>query len=236
MMADADTKVRDREARDATGKVTLDEIVRRLEEEIVLGVLRPRERLLEEDLARHFDAKRHVVRAALAELETMGIVVRQPNRGAAVRDFTAEEVEQIYDVRDLLERHAASIMPLPASPELLAELRAVHARHSKAVEAHDPRTVFRANLEFHRVLFAACNNPYLAEQISQLALRAHAIRFHAITEPKLLERARKEHGLMIKYLESGDREKLVELVGAHIKPSKEAYLRLASTQWARHGR
>lgn len=235
-MADADTKVRDGEAAEAGGKVTLEDIVMRLEEEIVLGVLRPRERLLEEDLAKYFDAKRHVIRAALAELETMGIVVRQPNRGAAVRDFTAEEVEQIYSVRDVLERHAASIMPLPAPSELLTKLRAIQARHSKAVEAQDLRAVFRANLEFHRVLFAACNNPYLAEQISQLASRAHAIRFHAITDPKLLDRARKEHGLMIKYLESGDREKLVELVGAHIRPSKDAYLRLARTQWTRLGR
>ena len=38
---------------------------------------------------------------------------------------------------------------------------------------------------------------------------------------------------MIEYMENGDREKLVDLVGRYIQPSKEAYLRLASTQWAR---
>jgi DNA-binding GntR family transcriptional regulator len=211
----------------------LERIVRSLEEEIVLGRLRPRERLLEEELAKHFDAKRHVVRAALAELETMGIVVRQPNKGAAVRDFTPQEVGQIYDVRQLLEGHAAEIIPLPAPADLLDRLRAIHARHSKAVDEHEPRTVFRANLEFHRVLFGACGNPYLAEQINQLASRAHAIRFHAITDERLVNRAREEHGLMIDYLEKGDREKLVEIVAAHIRPSKEAYLRLAATQWAR---
>src|SRR5690606_10746603 len=128
----------------------METVVRRLEEEIVLGRLRPRERLLEEDLAREFDTKRHVVRAALAELEGMGIVVRQPNRGAMVRDFAAEEVEQIYNVREVLERYAAQIIPLPADPELLARLREIHARHGRAVDAGEPRTVFRANLEFHR--------------------------------------------------------------------------------------
>lgn len=231
----AATNVKEREAAEdrPVSKASLDQIVRSLEEEIVLGRLRPRERLLEEELAKHFDAKRHVIRAALAELESMGIVIRQPNRGAAVRDFTAEEVEQIYDVRYLLERHAAQIIPLPADPALVAKLNEVQARHGKAVDEQDLRAVFRANLEFHRVLFAACGNPYLAEQIHALASRAHAIRFHAITDDALLSRARREHGEMIALLESGDRDKLVELVGEHIKPSKEAYLKLASTRWLR---
>ncbi len=210
----------------------METVVRRLEEEIVLGRLRPRERLLEENLAREFDTKRHVVRAALAELESMGIVVRQPNRGAAVRDFSADDVEQIYNVREVLERYAAQIMPLPADPAVLARLRELHARHGQAVDAGDPRTVFRANLEFHRVFFGACGNPYLAEQIDQLASRAHAIRFLVITDDVLLDRARREHGQMIAFLETGERDKLVELVGEHIKPSKDAYLKLA-LRWAR---
>lgn len=214
------------------GTAPLEQIVRRLEEEIVLGRLRPRERLVEEELVKRFDAKRHVVRGALVELETLGIVVRQPNRGAAVRDFTAEEVEQIYDVRLVLERHAAQIIPLPADPALLARLKEIQARHGKAVDGGDLRTVFRANLAFHRTLFGACGNPYLVEQINQLAARAHAIRFHAITDDALLDRARLEHGRMIDYLERGERGELVELVGEHIKPSKQAYLKFASTRWA----
>jgi DNA-binding GntR family transcriptional regulator len=210
----------------------METVIRRLEEEIVLGRRRPRERLLEEDLAREFNTKRHVVRAALAELETMGIVVRQPNRGAAVRDFSADEVEQIYSVREVLERYAAQITPIPADPALLTKLRDIHARHTRAVDAGDPRTVFRANLEFHRVFFGACGNPYLAEQIDQLASRAHAIRFLAITDDALLDRSRREHGQMIDYLEAGDRERLIDLVGEHIRPSKDAYLKLA-LRWAR---
>lgn len=205
---------------------TLETIVARLEEEIVLGRLRPRQRLLEEKLAAYFSAKRHVVRAALAELETMGIIVRQPNRGATVRDFSADEVEQIYDVRELLERHAAEIMPLPVDAGVMAKLKEQHKLHSEAVDKQDLRTVFRANLQFHKTLFAACGNPYLADQISELASCAHAIRFHAITDPILLTRARREHGEMIDAMEQDDRGRFVTLVCSHLKPSKEAYLRI----------
>ena len=84
----------------------LTDIVQRLEEEIALGLLRPRERLVEDDLLARFNVKRHVVRQVLAELEMMGMVTRRPNRGAVVRDFTTLEVEHIYFVRELLERAA----------------------------------------------------------------------------------------------------------------------------------
>lgn len=205
---------------------TVQMIVANLEEEIVLGRLRPRQRLVEEELTEYFNAKRHVVRAALVELEAIGIVVRQANRGAAVRDFSAEEVEQIYDVRALLERYAAEIMPLPPETAVMDEIREQHRLHSEAVANNDLRNVFRANLQFHKVLFGACGNPYLAAQISELASRAHAIRFHAISDPVLLERARREHGEMIEAIERQDRDRIVFLVAEHIKPSKDAYLRL----------
>jgi DNA-binding GntR family transcriptional regulator len=214
---------------DGSSSTSLELIVQRLEEEIVLGRLRPRERLVEEDLVKYFGTKRHVIRAALLELQAMGIVARQPNRGATVRDFTAEEVEQIYDVRQLLEGAAARTMPLPPASDVIAALKEIHARHSKAVEEHDLRTIFRANLDFHRVLFAACGNPYLAEQIDQLAARAHAIRFHTITDPDLVRRARDEHQAMIESLEKGERDRLMELVSRHLRPSKDTYLKLAST-------
>lgn len=217
---------------DEGATATIEHVVRSLEEQIVLGRLRPRERLLEEELAKHFDAKRHVIRAALAELEAMGIIVRQPNRGATVKDFTPQEVEQIYDIRQLLEGHAARIMPLPASAGVIEQLRAAYAKHSDAVDAHQTHLIFRSNLEFHRILFDACGNPFLAKQIDQLASRVHAIRF--ISDHRMVERAkdaREDHSKMIEYMQSGDRPKLMEIVGRHILPSKDAYLQLANIQW-----
>ncbi|WP_198516921.1 GntR family transcriptional regulator [Sinorhizobium meliloti] len=228
--------VRDNEQTTDEGALAaVDRVVRSLEEQIVLGRLRPRERLLEEELAKHFDAKRHVIRAALAELEAIGIIVRQPNRGAAVKDFTPQEVEQIYDIRQLLEGHAAAIMPLPASAEVVEQLKAAYAKHSDAVDARQLHLIFRSNLEFHRILFGACGNPFLAKQIDQLASRVHAIRF--ISDDRMVERAkdaRQDHAKMIEYVQNGDRQSLVDIVARHIQPSKDAYLRLASVHWSEH--
>jgi len=134
------------------------EVVRVLEEDIIFGRLRPRERLIEEALMERLGA-RHVIRQALAELERLGIVARERNKGSAVRGFAPAEVEAIYDARALLQRHAAERIPLPAPPDLMAELTALHDKHAAAVEAGDLRAVYRLSNLFHDRPFAACGNP-----------------------------------------------------------------------------
>ena len=202
------------------------EVVRALEEEIALGQIGPRERLVEEELAQRFEIKRHVARQALVELEAMGIVVRQPNRGAAVRDYSSAEVEQLYVVRTLVETCAAGLVSLPAPPALVRQLTAIHERHCAAVKKGDLRRVFRENLLFHKTFFAACANASLVEVIENLAMKAHAIRSYSIGNPDLLALVCREHAMMINLLKGTSRKRLVALVGQHIQPAKNSYLQL----------
>jgi DNA-binding GntR family transcriptional regulator len=213
-------------AKNSESQFGLAEVVRTLEEEIALGKIGPRERLIEEELTQRFDIKRHVARQALAELETMGIVVRQPNKGAAVRDYSSADVEQLYVVRTLVETCAAGLITLPAPPALVRELTAIHARHRAAVKKGDLRRVFRENLLFHKTFFAACGNASLVEVIEHLAMKAHAIRSYSIGNPDLLVLVCSEHAMMIRLLKGSDRKPLVALVGQHIQPAKNAYLQI----------
>lgn len=203
------------------------DIVDVLEEEIALGQLAPRERLIEEEIAERFGVKRHVVRQALVDLESMGIIIRQPNRGAAVRDYGVDEIEQLYLVRALIERRAAELIPLPADKAAIGNLQKIQDLHAAAVKKGDLRTVFRKNLLFHRTFFAMCGNVPLVEVIEQMALKTHAIRSYSIGDPVLLKIVREQHQKMIDLLSTQDRKSLVEVVVQHLQPAKEAYLRLA---------
>jgi DNA-binding GntR family transcriptional regulator len=211
---------------DATNSV--DDIVATIEEDIVLGRLHPRERLVEESMMERFDCKRHVVRQALFQLESIGLAERIKNRGAFVRSYPPEEVEDIYAMREILELAAVSRLPLPAPAEWLAELEAVHQKHSEAVNAHDLRQVFHMNIAFHRTLFQACGNTYLYATINEFAQKAHGIRFIAITDREALAQARHEHQLMIDAIRAEDRERLAALCREHLLPSKNRYLELYS--------
>jgi DNA-binding GntR family transcriptional regulator len=206
----------------------IDKVARALEEDIALGRLKPRERLVEEELIHRFGVKRHVIRQVLVDLEAMGIIVRQPNKGAAVKDFTSKEVEDLYAVREVLEKKGAELIPLPADPDFIEILAEIHRRHSVAAAAGQLRVVFRENLLFHRTFYAACGNPSLAQAIEQFALKTHAIRSYAIGDSRLLMRVCDEHAAIIEALRSADRRQLTRLVVQHLRPAKDAYLRISS--------
>lgn len=199
-------------------------IANRLEEDIALGRILPRERLIEEELALRFGVNRHVIRQALMDLETFGLVLRQKNKGAMVRELLPEDVVNIYAVRELLEGKAAELITLPPAPDVLAQLKEIQESHDKAAAAGDLANVFRLNLLFHRTFFAACGNPHLADAIQQFALKAHIARSLTVGDPKLLERAVEEHHRILDFLERADRPNLIRVVVEHIIPSRDAYL------------
>ena len=199
-------------------------VVEQLEEDIVFGRLRPRERLVEEDLVDRFGVKRHIIRQGLVELERIGIVVRLRGKGARVCEFTPEEVEQLYAVRELLETQAAKQIPLPAEKELIKELTAIQRAHAKAVDAGDLKTIYRSNIRFHQVLYAACGNPYLSEAINLYAMKANVIRFYVGRDPAMFAGSRDQHAQMIEALREGKRDELIELSIQHLRPSPKAYI------------
>jgi DNA-binding GntR family transcriptional regulator len=199
-------------------------IVRKLEEDIVLGRRHPRERLVEQDLCADFDTHRGDVRLALFELEKMGIVERIPNRGAIVRDLKPREVAEIYDVREELEVMAVRILPLPVPDADLARLEAIQHGHGKAVDAGDLLAVFHSNVQFHRALFGLCGNTSLIGTIEYLAQKVSGIRSYAHAKPEALDDARRDHIAMIKALRNSRRDDLIKLTRRHLRPAVRAYI------------
>src|SRR6478609_386408 len=151
-------------------------LVSQIEEDIVLGYLHPRERLLEDALIERFGAKRHAVREALARLERLGLVERQPNRGAMVRALSPRGVEEIYAVREILELAAAREVLRRARSDDIERIVQAQRCHDVAVDEGDPKTAFRANINFHQTFFWACGNVELAGAINLYGQKAHVVR------------------------------------------------------------
>ena len=208
-------------------------VVQALQHDIVFGRLKPRERLVEEEIGARFGVGRHVVRSVLEELDRQGLVKRRPNRGAVVSDYTTEEVEHLYDMRSLLQREAALRIVLPGSPEFVAELAALNDEFLACSERGDLDPASNANDRFHQTLFAACRNPFLAEAIQQYWVKTAAIHCYAIASPGLARRSRDEHAGMIDAVAQGDRERLVHLCVAHMMPALDAY-KAAHGGWVNH--
>lgn len=196
-----------------------------LEEDIVLGLVVPRVRLVEDELMERFGAKRHVVRDALSQLESVGLVERKRNIGAMVKAFDRDEVVHLYEMRELLETEAMRKIPLPLPADAVEALRSIQAGHDVAILKQDPRSIFRTNHEFHRLLFAQCGNAFLSQSIEDFARRTHAIRFGALMSRERQLQSQKEHHELLAVLAEGARARLIELTVAHLVPPRDHYLK-----------
>ncbi len=222
----ADTTAPERERRKrAADTQPVQDIVHRIEEDIVFRAYHPRERLVEDELMQRFQAKRHIVRQALVELERDGLVLRKPNSGAQVRALTAKEATELYAVREILETNCVKLIALPVDARRLAPIEKIQREHAAAIKSNDVRAVFRANLAFHAAVFQLCANDALIDAIADFARRTHPVRLTTLVTQEYLEQARSQHDEILHALRDGDRARLVTLSARHLKPSREAYLR-----------
>lgn len=199
-------------------------VVTTIENEIIFGVLAPGTRLTEDGLMTRFGVTRHSIRQALFELERTGIVVRERNVGATVRRFGPDEVHEIYQLREFLQRQAALMVPFPAPPGLIGHLHKLNARYRQSQAAGDLRAVHEANDQFHLALFGACGNRYLVQLIRNTMNLSLPIRAKSLADPEAFRVSERQHGMMIGFLGEADRWALAQLCVDHVQPSKQAYL------------
>jgi DNA-binding GntR family transcriptional regulator len=201
-----------------------EEIADALEGDIIFGRLKPGERLREEALLERFGHSRHFIRSAFVRLEKKGILVRTRNVGAAVRAFSIAEVEEIYDVREMVQRQAALRIRLPADRDDVARIAAIQRDYVRCVEAGDLRGIHTCNDRFHLALFALCGNNHLLSLIKQYMDLTYVIRTNTFSDPQALEVSRFQHELMIEHLKGRDSWAFSELCVQHLRPNKEKYI------------
>jgi DNA-binding GntR family transcriptional regulator len=142
-----------------------------LREAILTGSLPPGSRLRAEPLAERLQTSRTPVREALIQLAREGLVDIEPRRGAVVRQFDTADLADLYDVRRLIEPHAArraaTRIGAPDVARLTHLCDRADARGAADDEAVEDQVAL--NEEFHRIIVAAAGSPRL-----EAALRAVA--------------------------------------------------------------
>ncbi|WP_269503192.1 GntR family transcriptional regulator [Burkholderia sp. IMCC1007] len=144
---------------------TADAVAASLREMIINGELQAGERLVERDLAERFGISRIPMREAIQRLEREGLLDIFRNRGAVVRMLDASDVQEIYDMRALLEGDAIYRSVKRLDDETLARAELVHRLLG---ESGVPRRQGELNREFHALLYSCCGNARLLQAIAEL--------------------------------------------------------------------
>jgi DNA-binding GntR family transcriptional regulator len=124
---------------------------------ILDGTYPPEFRFKELSLAREFNVSQAPVREALRELEALGLVTSEHYRGTRVRGVDVDELREAYELRALIEAHAAEIVAARA-PEVCDFLAEQLEEMRLAMEARDDDRLAAAALQFHRRLVEASGN------------------------------------------------------------------------------
>jgi DNA-binding GntR family transcriptional regulator len=156
-----------------------------IKESVLTGSLEPSFRLTEELLANQLGISKSPVREALNRLEAEGFIHIEP-RGASVRNFTAKEIADLYNLRVVLELH--SIAAADVTPEVLGNLANSIERTEKILLRGDRLAHIEEDIRFHRILSEATGNGELCrvfENVQQKTLlcRYKSYMLSATTSP-----------------------------------------------------
>lgn len=153
-------------ARTTTLQSELGKVIQDLRREIYSGIRLPRERLVENDLAKAYSVSRMVVRQALTNLEADGLVSIEPYKGATVAEISLSRIFECYQVLAMLEGFAAM---LSAERMTKADLRVLekNLNRQRTLEIKNVQEWQSVNHQFHRTINLKCGNERLIEMIRQ---------------------------------------------------------------------
>jgi DNA-binding GntR family transcriptional regulator len=193
-----------------------DALVENLRDEIIRGDLVPGEYLRLEEIADRFDVSTMPVREALRDLEAEGMVTIFPHRGAIVTQLSADELQDIYDIRATLEEMATRLAVPFVTEAILTELTSL----IEQIENHlgDVATLVKLNHQFHLTLYAASGRRHLCELIRMLRYRSqHYLHVYtAEVDVGHLPQTPGEHRAILEACKGGDAEQAAALTREHV--------------------
>jgi len=140
----------------------VDLALERIRGDILRGVLRPGERLVEEQLTRRFGISRAPVREALRLLGQQGLVEHLPRRGVRVAELSADDITELFGLRDALERYAVeTALVTTPDPVKLAVLEEATERIERAAREDSALDRADAHREFHVALVDLAGHRHL---------------------------------------------------------------------------
>lgn len=192
-----------------------------IREAIIDGRLEPGRRLKEEELARELGISRTPVREALLMLQAEGLVVATPNRGALVRVHTPDDLDDLYQLRALLEGYAARRAATRISEEGIAQLRASCDRFDAMRPDDDLRGLVRENLLFHSTILDAADSGRLGSMVRRVIELPLVYKSYIWYSPDQTRISAHYHRQIVNALEAGDSERAELIMKEHVFEARD---------------
>ncbi|MEM1021541.1 MAG: GntR family transcriptional regulator [Sphingomonadales bacterium] len=213
----------------------IDKAYARIRSGIVSGELAPGQHLKEEELAELCDVSRTPVRDALRQLEADYFVERRDNQRVFVASWTEDDIDDIFELRAMLEGFAAGRAAEHITQGQLIQLRHHHEAIVKGVGANgliDSDVFLENNRAFHRLIWDAARSARLAAMLQRLVEQPVVMRTLVTYGAKDLARSISQHDEILDALSHGDRAWANAAMTSHILHAQRVYHSAAAEQVA----
>jgi DNA-binding GntR family transcriptional regulator len=177
--------------------------------------LAPGERVRQVDIANRLGVSSVPVREALQTLEAEEQVTYEPHRGYTVARLSIQEVEEIYRMRELLEREATRQAVPRVDEDLIWWLRERLLYLNELIESHEMLDYTEANRDFHLRLFEQSGMPRFVRTIERLWQNSEAARGSIFDDPGWKERTKNDHQNIVDACEARDVEAAIRAQDEH---------------------
>jgi DNA-binding GntR family transcriptional regulator len=205
-------------------RLLTDQLFETLSEAIVIGTFAPGSKLSEPKLASQYGVSRGPLREAIRRLEERKLVVRTPRQGVRVVVPSRTHAIELFTIREVLEGLAARQAAQWATPDEVAQLRAMLDGHREALARPDAIMYWQAtaNSDFHFLIARISRNSHLFELLCgeyYTLFRLYRMKHHIV--PGRAQRALVEHTRIVDAIADGDAELAELLMRRHIASARE---------------
>ena len=197
------------------GPTAAESVLHELRSALAAGRLMPGQQLVQEDLAEDLGVSRVPIRESLKILEGEGHVTYHPNRGYFVTELSADDLIELYRIRQILEAEALAQAVLEVSDADIADIESILEQVEQAAESGDVERLTEANRAFHFSIIELSGMNRLSRLIRQLWDASDIYRTVYFRDPVNRERVHSEHREIIDALKARDAQALIRAQNSH---------------------
>lgn len=208
------------------------QVVENIRAAIAVGRLAPGDRLVERELCEITGVSRTLIREALRQLESEGLVLVIPNKGPIVARVTLRQAREVFQLRAELEGLASQLFAELATPEQMRALQDSFTALRQAYGGGDPAAMLEAKTRFYDCLVDGSGNETLGTVLRQLHARAMVLRATSLSQPGRTAESEREIAEIMKAIRRRDGAAARAASVAHIAKAAQAALSMMQAQEA----
>lgn len=191
-----------------------------LKKAILNGDLRPGQLLSENQIASQLSVSRTPVREAIRSLENENLLTVLSGRKVVVSIPSIEEIEEIYDIRLIIEKEAIRRIK-PDDTEIIERLEDCLELADRHLKNEDLKELHKTNAEFHLTIISALQNNKLKKFLDSLQDTISLYRLYSLTDGEWASNSEEEHTQIINFLKQGNTEGAIAVLHEHLSNAKE---------------